>query len=108
MPREKRGRRVTGAGLVRRPVIDVHQLGGHKVEIDVRALQPVADATARGERVEHGRAQERRIDHESCDVPPGVCGSVPPYETGGLDQHERRILSRVAGTENRGVGGGQQ
>ncbi len=107
MTGEKRGWRMPRAGLMRGAVIDIHQLGRHEVEIDVRALEPVAEAASRREGVEDRSTDEGRVDHESRHIAPGRGGAVAPYESCRLNQDERGILARIAGPEHGGVGGRQ-
>src|SRR5688500_15848633 len=108
MTREKRRWRVTRATLMRGTVVDVHQLRCDEVRIDVGALEPGAQTPPRRERIEHRNSYERRIDDETRDVTARRRRVVAPHEAGGLDEHKRRILPGVAGTEDGGVRGGER
>src|SRR6476619_5901992 len=51
--RKECSRRMTCAALVRRPVVDVDQIFGDNRVIDIDPLEPVPDASARDETIEH-------------------------------------------------------
>src|SRR5688572_23944019 len=104
MTREERRRRVARAGLMRGTIVDVDQLRRHEIEIDVRALEPIANAASRRQRVEHRGTDERCVDHESRHIAAGRRGAVAPYEPRRLDEDQRWVLPRIARAQHGSVG----
>jgi hypothetical protein len=105
---EMTGQKCTGgvasSALMRRGVVDLHQLASDERVVGVGVPEISAKIRPRHQGVEHGRAGNRRVDREPARFTAQTYRLVESHEAGGGNQGDGREAMRIARSENNRVG----
>ena len=103
IPGKKCCRRVTCSALVRRRVIDLHQLSGDERIVRVRVLEITSQLWSRDQCVEHRGSGDRSVDSEPTGFAANSDRLVKSNETRGRNEGDSREAMRITGGEHDGV-----
>ena len=105
---QERSRRVTSAALMRRRVVNLHQLACDERIVRVSVLEIAPKLRARHKCIEHRCSGDRSIYGQSACLATYSNGLVQSHQTRGRDEGDGWKAMRIARSEHDRVGAGER